>query len=279
MNLQFSLNHMTAASLSLADFVALANKVGINQIEIRNDIAGQAVADNTSAEQVRAEAGNKRILAVNALQQFNNWNQQREQEAEHLIRFAADCGAGALVLCPVNIAGWQPQQCERDNRLRQALSELKGMLEHFGVTGLVEPLGFPQSSLRLKQDAVQAIEAVSGEQTFQILHDTFHHYLAGEKQCFPRQTGLVHMSGVNKPAPGAGRMEDCHRVLISETDCLGNIDQLAALIKGGYQGALSFEPFAAEVYDHPQLASELQKSIKFIEGALSSTIRNNTTVA
>ncbi|WP_461538599.1 TIM barrel protein [Spongorhabdus nitratireducens] len=277
MNLQFSLNHMAAASMPLTDFVALASELKISQIEIRNDIAGQAIADGISAEQVRAVTGSKRILAINALQQFNNWNQQREQEAEQLIRFAADCGARALVLCPVNIAGWEPEQTERDIKLRQALSELKGMLEYFGITGLVEPLGFPQSSLRLKQHAVEAIKAVDGEQTFRILHDTFHHHLAGEQQYFPELTGLVHISGVNNPELDTGRMQDCHRILISEADCLGNIKQLAALIKGGYQGAFSFEPFAAEVYDHPQLAAELKKSVAFIEDAVSSAITNNAT--
>ena len=45
-----------------------------------------------------------------------------------------------------------------------------------------------------------AIRAAGGEGCYRLVHDTFHHHLAGETAFFPEWTGLVHISGVTDPA-------------------------------------------------------------------------------
>ena len=59
-------------------------------MEIRNDLPGAAILDGTAAAQLRdqAEAGGVRILSINALQRFNEWNTEREVEARALARYA-----------------------------------------------------------------------------------------------------------------------------------------------------------------------------------------------
>src|SRR5690606_3741331 len=148
----------------------------------------------------------------------------RAGEAGALIDYAAACGARALVLVPKNDGTGQADG-ERQANLREALTALKPMLDAAGLIGLVEPLGFEICSLRSKREAVEAIQAIGGEETFRLVHDTFHHHLAGEQALFPEFTGLVHISGVEDPAIAVADMLDDHRVLVGPADRLANIDQ------------------------------------------------------
>ena len=96
-----------------------------------------------------------------------------------------------------------------------ALKAMAPILRERGLVGLVEPLGFPISSMRTKRQAVAAIDEAGGGDVYRLVHDTFHHHLAGETEFFPERTGIVHISGVvdpdvaveddARPAPRAGR--------------------------------------------------------------------------
>ena len=107
-----------------------------------------------------------------------------------------------------------------------ALEALKPILGSRGLVGLVEPLGFEICSLRYKSEAVDAIAARGRRRVFKLVHDTFHHHLAGEAAIFPALTGLVHISGVDDPALCID-MRDPHRVLVTGRDRLGNVEQIA----------------------------------------------------
>lgn len=265
----FALNHMVAPRLPLPQFIETAKALGIDKIEIRNDLAGNAILDGTSPETVRqlvSEAGIE-IISINALQRFNEWTPARATEAEELAAYAAACGAKALVLVPVN-DGSGKLEGERQGNLRVALKELMPILEKHSITGLVEPLGFQICSLRSKREAVEAIVAVGGEARFKLVHDTFHHLLAGEPELFPDRTGLVHISGVEDQAVSIGDMRDPHRVMVGGRDRLDNIGQIKALQAAGYKGLFSFEPFAAEVHAHQDAAAMVRESIAHIAGAL-----------
>lgn len=265
MALAFALNHMTTPKLGLDAFLSLARELGMEAVEIRNDLPGVALADGTPADAVRRAAADAgvAILSINALQRFNEWTPERESEAVELADYAAACGSRGIVLCPV-CDGTAADQA----RLEAALAALKPILAGRGLTGLVEPLGFGFSSLRCKADAAAAIRAVGGETTFRLVHDTFHHHIAGESELFPELTGLVHISGVADPEVAVADMRDPHRVLVGADDRLGNVEQVAALRRGGYAGPLSFEPFAPEVHALADPAAALSDSIAFIEARL-----------
>lgn len=263
--LTFALNHMCAPALSLDRFFMLAAGIGALAVEIRNDIEGQAILDGAAPAAVRAaaERAGVSILSINALQRFNDWNEARAREAEALVAYAAACGAAALVLVPTN-DGSGGADGERQASLRRALKALAPLLQDAGVVGLVEPLGFETSSLRSKAEAVNAIDAIGGRATFRLVHDTFHHHLAAEREFFPALTGLVHISGIVDPALAAADMRDAHRVLIDRHDRLGNIVQIKALTGGGYRGPVSFEPFAASVHGLDDIGAALDASMRFI---------------
>jgi 2-keto-myo-inositol isomerase len=266
-SVSFGLNHIAAPRLGCAAFFALARKLDLDKVEIRNDLAGVPILDGTDAATVRREAEHKgvEILTINALQRFNEWTPARETEARALSRYAKDCGARALVLVPVNDAAFRPRESERLSGLRQALKALLPILENAGIEGFVEPLGFAISSLRLKREALDAIDDVGGSDVLHLVHDTFHHHLAGESDIFPARTGLVHLSGVTDRGLAVSDMRDAHRVLVNDADRLGNIAQIMALRAGGYGRAFSFEPFAESVQQANDLAGLLAASIGFIE--------------
>ncbi|QND53901.1 TIM barrel protein [Phyllobacterium sp. 628] len=265
----FAINHMVTPKLRPQAFFELTRCLGLQDVEIRNDLAGNAIIDGMPAADIRAQAANAgvRIATINALQRFNEWTSEREREAIALADYARDAGAAALVLVPVN-DGTGQKDGERQANLRTALKALLPILNERGLKGFVEPLGFEICSLRSKREAVEAINDIGGQGTFRIAHDTFHHHLAGEPALFPEMTGLVHISGVTDPALSISDMRDSHRVLIDVQDRLGNIAQIQALLDAGYKGPFSFEPFAEEVQQLINPAAALSESIELIKSKL-----------
>lgn len=272
--LRFALNRMVAPSLALPAFIQLTKGLGCDALEIRNDLAGVELEDGTAAAEVAAlcQAAGVRILSINALYPFDVWNDERRAQALKLAAYARDCGAKGLVLCPLNDRGDPRDAAQRARDLRTALSELAPILREHGVLGFVEPLGFPESALRLKRQAVDAIRAIGGLDVFRLVHDTFHHHVAGETEYFAELTGLVHISGVDAVGLAVEQLRDAHRVLVDEGDRLGNVAQLERLLADGYQGALSFEPFAASIHELPDIASALAVSMQLLQERLSCAV-------
>ncbi|API56480.1 xylose isomerase (plasmid) [Rhizobium leguminosarum] len=264
-SIRFALNYMAAPSLAIDDFFALARSLGIDAVEIRNDLSGNAILDGTKPETIRQAAARHgvTIITINALQRFNEWNATRAAEAQELIDYAGASGAKALVLVPKN-DGTGCADGERQANLRQSLAALKPILEEAGIIGLVEPLGFEICSLRSKTEAAAAIRELGAESTFRLVHDTFHHHLAGEAATFPELACLVHISGVSDPSVSVVDMRDSHRVLVDSDDRLDNAGQIRALLQAGYKGAFSFEPFAAEVHALKDPAAALRASMDYL---------------
>lgn len=263
--MRFALNHIIAPGLSFPEFFALARHLGVTEVEIRNDLKGAPIADGTppAAVKAAAEAAGVSILTINALYPFNLWSPDLQAKAEALADFAVACGAKALVMCPLNEGKPVPRQ-----QLVAGLAGIKPILDARGLTGLVEPLGFPRSSLRTKAEAISAIEEAGGKGTYKLVHDTFHHHLAGETAFFPDWTGLVHISGVADPALTPATMEDDHRILVDAADRLGNLSQIRQLLALGYKGPFSFEPFSPAVQALAEPEAALKSSIAYIGATL-----------
>ncbi|ODT76182.1 MAG: xylose isomerase [Pelagibacterium sp. SCN 64-44] len=261
--MRFALNHIVTPNLPLADFFALAGNLGLSEVEIRNDLPD--VVGTTAPETVKAEAerAGVTLLSINALYPFNSWSEELQEKTLALTDYAAASGAKALVMCPLNDGTKVPF-----DDLVAALRAIKPILDARGITGLVEPLGFPISSLRTKKEAISAIIAAGGGDTFRLVHDTFHHHLAGETDFFPEWTEIVHISGVTDPSIGVAAMLDGHRVLVDEADRLNNIAQIRALHASGFEGPYSYEPFAPEIHALLEPVQSLRASMAHIVGAI-----------
>jgi 2-keto-myo-inositol isomerase len=264
--MQFSLNHMVAPPLGYNAFFDLALSLGVNAVEIRNDIP-TALMGNKNAKMIGKLAKDKgiTIINVNALQRWNQWNKAKADEAKKLAEYTALTGAKNLILVPTNDTKFMPSHEARIDGIREALSALKNILKDYGLIGCVEPLGFVECSLRLKAEALAAIDAVGGAKRFKVTHDTFHHFVAGEKEYFGARTGLIHTSGVTDKKHTLATMRDAQRELIDAQDMIDNRGQIKKLMDSGYKGYVSFEPFAPSVHKSRMIARELARSMDYLE--------------
>jgi 2-keto-myo-inositol isomerase len=271
---RISLNRIACPGVGLEEFFSVTRELGLRKVELRNDLPGGRIVDGLAPDQVRklAKKHGIEILTINALQKFNlpaNLEHARE-ELKALIELAGSIGCKALVLCPNNdTADLRPPQQSLQDTIA-ALQAFRPQFETAGVLGYVEPLGFPESSLRSALAAVQAIKDV-GSRSYRIVYDTFHHFLGPDEPADIEQrldvslVGLVHASGVEATLDKKD-MKDAHRVLVTAADRMGNVEQIARLAARGYDGNVSLEPFSAAVQrlERPAFLQAVRQSIDLL---------------
>ncbi|MCF1707959.1 TIM barrel protein [Tabrizicola sp. J26] len=266
----FALNHMTTPRMGWQAFADLASALGCVGVEYRNDLGRPLFeGDDPAAVGAALRQRGLRFLALAEVKMFNDWSDAKRAEAQALMRVAVAAGAEAVSLIPRN-DGIATGKTERMSALRLALTELLPLLRANGLRAMVEPLGFEVCSLRFKADVVDVIEALGATDTYKLVHDTFHHHLAGGGPIFPQHTGIVHVSGVVDRGLSVSEMRDGHRVLVDADDRLGNIAQIRALQSAGYSGPISFEPFAASVHELRDPAAALRTSMEFIDRSVAA---------
>lgn len=264
---RFCINRKIAPALSLEAFFQLVQRLGLSKVELRNDMAGGEVTDDLSVAELRAltEKYHIEIVTINALYPFNRADDTLLAKAEAMLKEAQAIGAKALVMCPLNEGiARTPQQT------LEALQLLAPRFAEYGIQGLVEPLGFPVSSLR---SAVQTQKLIKQAGVpFKLLLDTFHHHLyENAENEFPleievNQIGLVHLSGVEDTRPTA-QLTDDERIMLSDRDVLNSVAQVKRLEMLGYKGVYAFEPFSSELekWGAKEIEREVRQSIELLQ--------------
>ena len=265
-NARFCLNRKIAPSLSIPQFFKLVSQLGIHNVELRNDMPGGSVTDDLSGDEVKALARESgiRIVTINALYPFNQLNEEVLQRARQLLSDAQAVGAESLVLCPLN----DGTPISAADTIR-ALKTLAPLFADAGIQGLVEPLGFPQSSLRSATQAQTLIREAGVP--FRLLIDTFHHHLfedaeqTFEQEIDIQQIGLVHLSGVTDPRP-VSELTDEERIMLTADDRLRSRQQVERLEKMGYTGLYAFEPFSSVMnsWQEADITREIRNSIQLL---------------
>ncbi|MFE3836587.1 TIM barrel protein [Pseudogemmobacter sonorensis] len=265
--LPFALNHMTAPRTGWEDLLILARSLGCLGVEFRNDLDGPLFGGVDPARvRAGARAQGLRILALAELKRFDDWSETRAAEAEALIAVAKASGAEAISLIPRN-DGWQGDaQDDAQGATLAALREILPLLKSAGLRAMVEPLGFRTCALRQKSVLAHCIEAAGAEGTVFMIHDTFHHALAGFGPIFPALTGCIHVSGVETPG-NFDDMRDSDRILVGEHDRLRNVAQIRALRAAGCTAPISFEAFSPAVHGLEDPRPALQASMTFLRAA------------
>jgi 2-keto-myo-inositol isomerase len=252
---RIALNRIVYPHVGIEEFFAITAELGLGKVELRNDLPGGRIIDELSPDQVKRLAARHKIqiLTINALQKFNlpvNFG-KATKELNRLIELARSIGCRAIVLCPNND---KADTRTAEQSLRDTVAALKAFRSRFeesGILGYMEPLGFPESSLKSVLSASQAIREV-GSGCYRMVYDTFHHFLGPDEaadiegRLDVSLVGLVHASGVELDL-GKGEMKDGHRVLVRADDRMGNVQQIARLIARGYAGDVSLEPFSEQV--------------------------------
>ena len=269
-NISLAINQMIMPNSSFEEFITLAKKLNVKAIEIRNDIATNLIEEN-KPNQIKkiCEENSIEILTINALQKFNIWNEERTKELIKLCDYASQTGIKAIVLVPLNDNSINNEK-DQEKLLENSLNNIEKILQNYDLSCLVEPLGFKQSSLRKKSNAVNIIKSLDTNK-IKILHDTFHHSLSGEKDIYPDLTGLIHISGTSKNYIKnyvENTLTDDHRSIIDESDILDNVKQLNEFLNYGYEGFFSFEPFSNSLIQSDNIFESTKKSFDFIKSQI-----------
>jgi len=274
---RFALNRILCPGLELEEFFRLTADLQLGKVELRNDLPGGRILDELPPEGVvdLCREYGVQIITINALQKFNvaSLRSQLINELRELIGVADSIRCPALVLCPNNDVG----DSRAANQIRTdtvaALQAFAPMFDDSGITGLVEPLGFRESSLDSVAAAMEMIKE-SGHTNYRIVHDTFHHRLGPDTEEILEQTydiactGLVHVSGVEAEMPPE-QYRDGQRGLVGPADKLDSRGQIELLLRLGYSGDISYEPFSEEVQNLPpnELKRELEASLRYLRGS------------
>jgi len=279
-NVRFALNHIAVPALDSRGLIDLAARLGCAGVELRNDLAEKKLAsrdffdgEGPAAIGDYARSKGVRLVGLSEVYGFNRWSETIFDKVRLLISQAKESGAETISLIPSNDGMHEPDD-KRLSDLRNVLALIRSMLDEADLVALVEPLGFATSSLRTKREAIDAIRAIGGEGRFRLVHDTFHHFIAGETEFFPEWTGIVHVSGIVDPSLQRGDMMDAHRVLVDEHDRLQNVEQITALRSLGYDGVYSYEPFAASVHSDHKIEDSLRASMLHINQRLCEDDRS-----
>lgn len=261
MSFAAALNQKTAGHLPFADFLDLAAGLGCVGVEPRTDL-GAPIFDGLSPAQAGKMASNRglRLLSLCEVFGFNAWSDETEARIATLVDLAEASGAGAVSLVP-----------SVDDRpvleIGEALRRIAPFFAGRAVTPLVEVVGFESSTLARKRGLVDAMDRVGGP--FRLIHDTFQHAIAGERDLFPDHTGMVHISGISDPSVPLDQSQDGNRVLVDRADRCGTVDQMAGLIRGGYAGPFSFETTETSEQLSDDLADRIARSLATIRRELA----------
>lgn len=247
---RFALNRIIYPHAPLKDFIDLALVCGISKIELRNDLEGGRIIDSLSSNELSSicKSEGVEIISVNAVQKFNlpaNFINARE-EIKEISSLCNEINCSSIVLCPNNEIDDKRTSAEFLRDTIDALNFYASTFRDYELTAYIEPLGFPECSIRTKRDAMEAIQKSDCPEIYKIIHDTFHHFLSSELEYYFEATGLVHISGVSEDIKKSA-VKDEHRILINCNDKMDSLKQIHILEESGYPGLYSFEPFATSV--------------------------------
>ena len=271
---RISLNRIIYPKLKLEDFFKFTKDLDLNKIELRNDLPGGKIIDDYTPEQLKEliKKYGVEILTINALQKFNLGAilPKTIEELKKITDLSQFIGCKAIILCPNNDVKDKRDSEEIFKETVKALKSFGPLFKDNGMQGYLEPLGFEECSLRSIVTAMKAVQE-SGYPVYKIVHDTFHHHLSPdtfetiENNYDISYTGLVHISGVECNIP-VEEFRDNHRVLVTKQDRLQTKEQIELLLKLGYAGNISFEPFSKKVQEMEieKIKSAIDHSIEYI---------------
>lgn len=276
---RFCLNRKAAPGVSLADTIRFVAKAGLQNIELRNDLYGAAdnstILDHLNGLDVKKLLGENDVSVetINAIGNMDKRDSIDENIASltEMLEMSKDFNLKNIIFCPVrsNADSRSPQQ--RKSEAVQNVREYSKLLKKYQVNGLIEPLGFLDSTLRYPWEGQTVIEESSVD-NFKLVADTFHYYLAGvtdevfKQKIDPAYIGLVHLSAVTNNK-SREQLDDQDRYMLSDNDVMHSARMANNIEKSGYKGLYAFEPFSDDLkkYSEEKAVTELLKSIKLVQ--------------
>ena len=270
----FGINRILCPSLHIIDYFQLANELGLNCLELRNDLPGKSITDTLTAKETKilADRYSIKICTINALQRFNNPIdlEKIKKELIYLSNLAKEINCPTIVFCPINSINDFRSPKEQFRDTVDMLIELAPILKKYNIKGYIEPLGFKSSSLSSVITAMKAIREV-GYEGYKVVFDTFHHAIGPDsfktiiREYDIQITGIIHISAVTAEIC-TEEYNDEHRNIDFLNDKLKSKQLIEYFIKNGYDGIVSFEPFNRDLQalNKEDLKNRIEKVIEFL---------------
>lgn len=278
---RFCLNRKAAPAIPLDQTIPLVAKLGLKNIEVRNDLYGapdnQTILDHLPDTQVQSllTAHDVNVETINAIGNMDNAAMLDANLASlaEMLTMTKGIDLKKIIFCPVRS---NEDHRSADQRRTDAVKNVRAyskLLKQYGVTGLIEPLGFTDSTLRTPWEG-QAVIKEAGVDNFKLVADTFHYYLANvtpeqfQQKVDVNAIGLVHLSAVLADKPREV-LDDQDRYMLDQADIMHSAAWANQIETAGYQGLYAFEPFSDDLkqWDAAQVETELMKSIQLVQHA------------
>lgn len=276
---RFCLNRKVAPGISLTNTISLVAKTGVKNIELRNDLYGapnnSTILDNLSGKDLKTLLDEKgvNVESINAIGNMDKRAAIDENIASltEMLEMSKDFKLKNIIFCPVRSTEDNRSKQQRKSEAIQNVQEYSELLKKYQVNGLIEPLGFLDSTLRFPWEGQQIIDE-SGVNNFKLVADTFHYHLANitdelfEQKIDSNYIGLVHLSSVTNDKTRE-QLDDQDRYMLDTADTMQSVHIASSIEKSGYQGLYAFEPFSDDLkkYDEKKVESELLNSIKLVQ--------------
>lgn len=269
---RFCINRKIAPALSIEEFFKVVKQCGLTKVEMRNDMPSGKILDDLTVDQFNAltRKYGLEVITINALYPFNlpSARAALTPKAEEMLEIAKKVHCKAIIMCPYNEKDTRTAG-EREVDTANSIKYFTDLFAKYGIQGLVEPLGFPISSLRSYNLTEKLITSVGSP--FKLVLDTFHHHLAGlpvepfHLTVDVQKIGLVHLSAVEDTRP-TDQLTDEERLMFSPKDVLKSKEQVMQLEKLGYKGIYAFEPFSSTLnnWGMKEVEQAINESIDYI---------------
>ena len=268
--IEFALNQKTLSHLAFARFLDVAAELGCVGVEPRDDL-GRPFFDGIKASAAGGMARDRglRMVGLSQVYPFNDWNADRRGSVARLIETAHEAGAETISLIP-RVDQRTGTVAERAKALRGVLDQILPMLLGTEVVALVEPIGFSTSSMKHQREAT-VIEQMDAKGRLAIIHDTFQHALAEDRDIVVPHIRLVHISGVAVGEGSLAESQDAQRGLIDDNDGSGACGEIKTLLDLGYAGPFSFECTSPSVRSLPDPSARIVESIEFVRRSVGDS--------
>ncbi|MFC6323877.1 sugar phosphate isomerase/epimerase family protein [Companilactobacillus baiquanensis] len=283
---RFCLNRKAAPGVKLDETLEMISSIGVNNIELRNDLYGDpdnsSIMDSMSNSDVKIALNKNGVVikTINAIGNMDKRSMVKEniESLTEMLEMTKNLDLKNFVFCPVRST---EDKRTSDEKKAEAIANVKDyskVLKKYGVNGLIEPLGFTDSSLRTPWEG-QAIIDEAGVDNFKLVADSFHYYLANitDKQFNEKVNidyiGLVHLSSVfaNKKRE---ELDDQDRYMLGQDDVMQSAELAQKIEARGYKGIYAFEPFSDDLkeWDVTKAKEELENSIKLVRDAANTLV-------
>lgn len=279
---RFCLNRKAAPSIPLEETIPFVSGLGVPNIEVRNDLYGApdnaSILDHLQGKEVARllDENHVNVETINAVGNMDSRDMIDEnlKSLTEMLEMTKDFNLKNIIFCPVRSTSDHRSTDQRKHDAVANVRDYSTVLKKYGVNGLIEPLGFEDSTLRAPWEGQVVIDA-AGVDNFKLVADTFHYYLAGvtddqfKQKVDKDYIGLVHLSAVTTTETPLNELDDQDRYMLTSNDIMKSAEWANKFEDVGYQGLYAFEPFSDDLkqWDVNQVKKALIDSIEQVQHA------------